>query len=84
MNITIAGAGAGKTTNLAERIKRRYEETKDFKNIYCVAYTNNAVDNINRKFEENFEGDITDCIHVQTIHSFMFQEIIRPYRHLGT
>lgn len=82
MNITIAGAGAGKTTNLASRIKNRYQATNDLRHIFCVAYTNNAVDNISRKLKEVFQGDIPHNIHVQTIHSFLFQEIIRPYYYL--
>ena len=82
MNITIAGAGAGKTTNLASRIKQRYLKSNDSRNIYCIAYTNNAVDNISRRLAEVFQGSTPDYIHVQTIHSFLFQEIIRPYYYL--
>lgn len=81
MKISIAGAGAGKTTKMADRIIARYTEIDKSKNIYCVSFTNNAVTCIKKKLKEHFDL-IPAQIHVETIHSFLYQEIIKPYYYL--
>lgn len=78
MKIKIAGAGSGKTTTIADDIIRCYESGDKQKNIYCIAFTNNAVDCIKRKIGHLF-GKIPNQIHISTIHAFLFNEIIRPY-----
>lgn len=42
MIINVAGAGAGKTTQLADKIINKYNEMCNNKNIYCITFTNNA------------------------------------------
>lgn len=81
MKIDIAGAGAGKTTKIADRITSKFENLEMNLNIYCIAFTNNAVEHIADKLSENF-GMIPARIKVSTIHSFLYQEIIRPYYYL--
>ena len=78
MRIEIAGAGAGKTTSLAEKIINRYENQKD-KNIYCISFTNSSVSTIQEKLEKYFHGALPSSIKISTIHSFLFSEIVHPY-----
>lgn len=78
MKISIAGAGAGKTTKMAEKIIESYERLAEHLNIYCIAFTNNAAEHISNKLLQYF-GDIPKRIKVSTIHSFLYQEIIKPY-----
>jgi len=81
MKISIAGAGSGKTTKMADKIINCYENTEKHLNIYCIAFTNNAADHIKDKLSEHF-GETPERIKVSTIHSFLYQEIIRPYYYL--
>lgn len=80
MKIEIAGAGAGKTTNLAKKIISCYMSEKN-KTIYCVSFTNSSVKTIIEKLEAYF-GVIPDNIRISTIHSFLYSEIISPYFYL--
>ena len=81
MKITIAGAGAGKTTEMANKIINKYKSLQTNKNIYCIAFTNNAVDCIEKKLTSYF-GNIPSNIKLSTIHSFLYQDLIRPYYYL--
>lgn len=76
MKINVAGAGAGKTTKMAELITGI--EIPEGKVIFCIAFTNAAATNIAEKVEEKL-GDIPNNIKISTIHSFLYQELIRPY-----
>lgn len=78
MRISIAGAGAGKTTKMADKIIESHECLAEHLNIYCIAFTNNAAEHIANKLSHHF-GEIPKRIKVSTIHSFLYQEIIRPY-----
>jgi len=80
MQIEIAGAGAGKTTKLAEKIIEQEKITKN-KNIYCVSFTNTSVDVIKEKLEQHY-GTIPHNIKISTIHSFLYSELIDPYNYL--
>lgn len=79
MRIEVAGAGAGKTSNMASRLLA--EELPDGKIIYCVAFTNTAVRHIEAKLVE-MNGSAPLGIRISTIHSFLNTEIIQPYYHL--
>lgn len=46
MRITVAGAGAGKTTTMASKIVDALASIEDHQNIYCIAFTNAAVSRI--------------------------------------
>ena len=43
MKIGIAGAGAGKTTAMADTIIQFRSEIESHKKIFCITFTNNAV-----------------------------------------
>ena len=78
MQIGIAGAGAGKTTAMADKIVELCEETDKNKNIFCITFTNNAVSCIEHKLRDYY-GLIPNNIIVSTIHSFLYREYIKPY-----
>lgn len=46
MNIVVAGAGAGKTTSMAQKVFERCNEITDQRIIYVVTYINAARDRI--------------------------------------
>lgn len=81
MKIGIAGAGAGKTTAIADTIIQFRSEIEVHKKIFCITFTNNAVKCISGKLQEYY-GRIPDNIVVSTIHSFLYQEFVRPYYYL--
>ena len=81
MYIGIAGAGAGKTTAMADIIVKLRDETDSSKNIFCITFTNNAVSCIERKLQKHY-GTIPSNIIVSTIHSFLYREFIKPYFYL--
>ena len=81
MKIDVAGAGAGKTTGLAAEIIERHKSSPENKNIYCVAFTNNAVSSIKEKLQYYY-GAVPHNIIICTIHSFLYQEFISPYFYL--
>ncbi|MGF9975494.1 UvrD-helicase domain-containing protein [Viridibacillus arvi] len=81
MKLIVAGAGAGKTTSMAEEVLKRYEEIKDGKVIYVITYTNAARDHIRKKIVE-LHGSIPKQIKVETSHVFLLQEIIFPFNYL--
>ncbi|MGL5412685.1 UvrD-helicase domain-containing protein [Cetobacterium sp.] len=72
--IVKAGAGRGKTTLLAKKIKYDYEENKDHRVFAAITFTNKAVDEIRNKVGTN-NGLIS------TIDSFIMQEIVVPFIH---
>lgn len=53
MKIGIAGAGAGKTTAMADTIIQFRSEIEDYKKIFCITFTNNAVKCISGKLQEH-------------------------------
>lgn len=81
MKISIAGAGAGKTTTMADTIVNLQSEMDNHLNIFCITFTNNAVACIERKLKEHY-GELPDNIIVSTIHSFLYREFIKPYYYL--
>lgn len=81
MNIVVAGAGAGKTTSMAEVVLQRLEEINKEKIVYVVTYTNAARDRIREKVIEK-NGSIPKQLHIETYHSFLIQEFIFPFHHL--
>ena len=79
MQINIAGAGAGKTSKMADLLS--HIEIPEGKVVFCIAFTNSAVENIEKKYIRKY-GKIPDNIKISTIHSFLYQELIHPYYYL--
>lgn len=80
IEIQIAGAGAGKTYNLSEKIIQFHEENTSHKLIYAITYTNAAKKKINDEIIKRL-GYIPDKVRVETVHSFFLNEVIYPYSH---
>ncbi|GAB0240577.1 hypothetical protein JPSP13_17150 [Staphylococcus pseudintermedius] len=78
MRIIVAGAGAGKTTSMAEEVLNRYEKIKDGKIIYVITYTNAARDHIRRKIIE-LQGSIPKQIKIETSHVFFITGNYFPF-----
>lgn len=76
MKVNVAGAGAGKTTSMADFLTEF--PIPDGKTVFCIAFTNAAVDNIVGKVSARL-GVVPDNIKISTIHSFLYQELIEPY-----
>ncbi len=76
MKVNVAGAGAGKTTKMAELITAL--EIPEGKVVFCIAFTNAAAANITEKVEKKF-GAVPKNIRISTIHSFLYQELVFPY-----
>lgn len=75
-----AGPGAGKTYFLIQNIKEIVEKSNKLKNennrkILCITYTNVAVDEIKKRL-----GQYSDYVVVKTIHSFLYDYVIKPYQ----
>ncbi|MEA4969135.1 MAG: AAA family ATPase [Candidatus Pelethousia sp.] len=81
MQISIAGAGAGKTTTMADTIVDLRKKTNENKHIFCITFTNNAVSCIEQKLQRYY-GVIPNSIVISTIHSFLYREFIKPYYYL--
>jgi DNA helicase II / ATP-dependent DNA helicase PcrA len=72
-----AGPGAGKTHWLVLHIQQVLQHSLRLgcnRKIACITYTNIAVDTILRRL--NF---IADRVEVSTIHSFIYNNVIKPY-----
>ena len=80
MNILVAGAGAGKTSSMAEKVLARLGEVTDGKLIYVITYTNAARDSIRNKIKE-LHGEIPRQVLVETSHAFLIRELIFPFHH---
>ena len=76
MRVNVAGAGAGKTSSMAELLTG--STITEGKVVFCIAFTNAAVDNIVEKVTIKL-GAVPDNIRISTIHSFLYQELIEPY-----
>lgn len=81
-DIQVAGAGAGKTYSMAEKIieYRKNNVTGD-KDIIVITYTNFAKNNIENKFRNEFNGT-PENVKILTIHKFLLDYIIYPYSNL--
>ena len=76
ITVQIAGAGAGKTFGLASKIAQRISETSSKKLVYALTYTNSAKNKIIFELSKN---ETCPDVKVDTVHSFLLNEIIFPY-----
>ncbi|RNB70407.1 UvrD-helicase domain-containing protein [Brevibacillus panacihumi] len=81
MRIIVAGAGAGKTTSMAQKVLDRFKEVTNGKIIYVITYTNAARDRIREKIIE-LNGAIPKQLLIETSHAFLLREVIFPFHHL--
>lgn len=77
--IQLAGAGAGKTFEMADNIINYLSEVgSDDKDIIATSYTNFSIQNIFDKFKNEFNG-VPETVKILTIHKFLLDYIIYPY-----
>lgn len=72
-----AGPGAGKTYWLVNHIKNvlhNSDKLSTTRRVACITYTNTAVETIYRRL-----GTSSAQVEVSTIHSFLYQHIVKPY-----
>lgn len=77
IEVQIAGAGAGKTYSLAEKIIAHYDPTSH-KKTFAITYTNNASRNISEAIIKQL-GYLPENIVICTVHTFLLNEVIYPY-----
>ncbi|MEX9788156.1 UvrD-helicase domain-containing protein [Providencia rettgeri] len=78
IEIQIAGAGAGKTFGLAKSVIAHSKACSDHKKIFALTYTNSATSKIEQEIIEQY-GFIPSNLYIQTVHSFLLNEIVYPF-----
>lgn len=78
IEIQVAGAGAGKTYGLSEKLIDCGNLNESHKIIYAITYTNSARKKISATILEKV-GYIPTTIKIETVHSFFLNEIIYPF-----
>ncbi|MGG0332479.1 ATP-dependent helicase [Priestia megaterium] len=76
-----AGPGSGKTTLLINRLKYIIKNrTNSFSGVACITYTNAAKEEIIMRLQN--EGvRLPSELFIGTIHSFLLDNLIKPYSH---
>lgn len=78
IEIQIAGAGAGKTYGLAKSLMDHIKACANHKRIFALTYTNSATAKIQQEIIKQC-GFIPENIYIQTVHSFLLNEIVYPF-----
>lgn len=78
IEIQVAGAGAGKTYGLSEKLIDCGNIKELHKIVYAITYTNSARKKISATILEKV-GHIPATIKIETVHSFFLNEIIYPF-----
>jgi hypothetical protein len=78
IEIQIAGAGAGKTYGLAEALITHIKACTSHKKTFALTYTNSATTKIVQEIIKQ-HGFIPPNLCIQTVHSFLLNEIIYPF-----
>ena len=78
IEVQIAGAGAGKTYGLAEALIKHIKACTSHKKTFALTYTNTATAKIEQEVIKQ-HGFIPPNLCIQTVHSFLLNEIIYPF-----
>ncbi|BFL85633.1 hypothetical protein LFREDSHE_40830 [Shewanella baltica] len=78
IEVQIAGAGAGKTYGLAKTLIDHIKACTTHKKTFALTYTNSATAKIEQEII-NQHGFIPSNLCIQTVHSFLLNEIIYPF-----
>lgn len=78
IEVQIAGAGAGKTYGLAKTLIEHIKACTSHKKTFALTYTNSATVKIEQEIIKQ-HGFIPSNLCIQTIHSFLLNEIIYPF-----
>ncbi|MCI9077419.1 MAG: ATP-dependent helicase [Lachnospiraceae bacterium] len=77
MILTLAGPGAGKTTDMVKQIINNMELLDYNREMAIITYTNASVDDIKKKLIQ--EVVVPSNVFIGTIHSFLVRYFIKPY-----
>lgn len=77
MIVTLAGPGAGKTTDLIQQIVKVIPNVSVNREIAVITYTNASANDLREKLMEKMS--IPKNLFVGTIHSFLFKYYIQPF-----
>ena len=77
INVTYAGAGGGKTTNMVNSIIDNIAVVEPNRFLCVITYTNDATTSIRKKLSE--EVQVPPNVFIGTIHSFLFRFIFKPH-----
>lgn len=77
MQLTLAGPGAGKTTDMIKQIVAKLPELQANRDMALITYTNESVSDIKKKVNENI--CLPKNVFIGTIHSFLVHYFIIPY-----
>lgn len=78
IEVQIAGAGAGKTYGLAKALIDHIKACTSHKKTFALTYTNSATAKIEQEIIKQ-HGFIPSNLCIQTVHSFLLNEIIYPF-----
>ncbi|NLS13834.1 UvrD-helicase domain-containing protein [Vibrio sp. SM6] len=78
IEVQIAGAGAGKTYGLAKTLIDHIKACTSHKKTFALTYTNSATAKIEQEIIKQ-HGFIPSNLCIQTVHSFLLNEIIYPF-----
>ncbi|MBU1465773.1 MAG: UvrD-helicase domain-containing protein [Gammaproteobacteria bacterium] len=78
IELQIAGAGAGKTYGLARTLIEHIKACSSHKKTFALTYTNSATMKIEQEIIKQY-GFIPSNLYIQTVHSFLLNEIIYPF-----
>ncbi|HHF2980492.1 TPA: UvrD-helicase domain-containing protein [Vibrio alginolyticus] len=78
IEVQIAGAGAGKTYGLAKTLIDHIKACTNHKKTFALTYTNSATAKIEQEIIKQ-HGFIPSNLCIQTVHSFLLNEIIYPF-----
>ncbi|ODY82068.1 UvrD-helicase domain-containing protein [Vibrio parahaemolyticus] len=78
IEVQIAGAGAGKTYGLAASLIEHIKACTNHKKTFALTYTNTATAKIEQEIIKQY-GFIPQNLCIQTVHSFLLNEIIYPF-----
>lgn len=81
IEVQIAGAGAGKTFGLAESLIAHMKSCSSHKKIFALTYTNTATSKIEEEVIKQ-HGFIPHNLCIQTVHSFLLNEIVYHSHHI--
>ena len=77
MQLTLAGPGAGKTTDMIKQIVAKMPELQMNRDMAIITYTNESVNDIKRKISKYI--CLPKNVFIGTIHSFLIHYFIIPY-----
>jgi len=78
--LVVAGAGAGKTTDMLQEVLRKIPQLKPHRFIAVVTYTNAATELIRSRLQSKI--NIPSNLFIGTTHSFLNRFIFTPYSKL--